>query len=199
MSIACHLSACQASRWSLKEQRCLSSFDHTVLGSWILTETITGRPAGGFPQWLCFWSIKTNKIKQNKTRLNTKYLRHLSQIRVPSMRINSSSVDCIQALGGGGGDFVYRTFVQGRTVLGAWWSWVTSSSVLSPLLPEVLTEGLSCSTHPLQTTPSLTNIEMPRVTHLQREANLKFKDAETRFSLYFLKYQKTRHSTLQNN
>lgn len=39
--------------------------------------------------------------------------------------------------------FVYRTLVWGRTVLGGWWSLVTSSSVLSPSLLEVFTEGLS--------------------------------------------------------
>ena len=46
---------------------------------------------------------------------------------------------------------------------------VTSSSAVSPFLLQVFTEGLFCSTHPLQPTPATTDMEIHHVTHLQRQ------------------------------
>lgn len=142
-----------------------------------------------------------NKNKQNTARLNRKHLRDMSQIRPHSMRMknqaDSRPADFVQAVGGGAWGFVYRTLredcVRGLVV--------PADQLLrfQDLLLEVFTEGLLCSTH----TPRQHQLEqIPRFAVgliFKAKARLKFKDKETRLLLCFLKCQRPRHSTSQNN
>lgn len=84
------------------------------MGSLILTETITGRQAGGIPPVAMFL---INKNKQNSARLNRKHLRDMSQIRPHSMRMknqtNSWPADFVQAVGAGAWGFVYEILSEG--------------------------------------------------------------------------------------
>lgn len=143
-----------------------------------------------------------NKKKQNTARLNRKHLRDMFQIRHISMRMknqtNSWPADLFRRLVGVHGALFIGLYLREDWLRGLV---IPADQLLrfQDLMLEVFTEGLLCSTH----TPRQHQLEqIPRFAVgliFKAKARLKFKDKETRLLLCFLKCQRPRHSTSQNN